>query len=265
MLECVVNISEGRDEVALERLAVACSGSLLDLHFDGYHNRSVFTLCGDGVEEGARQLSLAASRLLDLRRHHGVHPRLGVVDVVPFVPLLGAAMEEAVAARDRFAAWIAAELSVPAFLYGREMSLPEVRRTAFRGLSPAFGPDHPNPRLGAACVGARPLLVALNFVVAGDLDAARAVSRRLRSPAIRTLTFDVGGRSQVSMNLVEPERVGPAEAYELAAGLIEIEEVELVGLVPASSLSGRSARVLEQMGIDRTRTIEYRVAELGVG
>ncbi len=259
MLECVVNVSEGRDEVVLGHLSEACSGSLLDVHFDGFHNRSVFTLCGVGVEEDARRLSLAAAQLLDIRFHHGLHPRLGVVDVVPFVPLFGAAMEEAVAARDRYAAWFGRELNAPAFLYGPEISLPEVRRTAFAGLSPTFGPERPHPRLGAVCVGARPLMVALNFIVAGDLETAKSVSRRLRSSAVRTLTFDLGGRYQVSMNLIEPVTVGPVEIYEAASVLVEIEEVELVGLVPAAALADRSALILARMGIDQTRTIEYRV------
>ena len=123
----MANISEGRDTTFLATLAAACGSALLDVHTDPDHHRSVFTM----VEvSGARALASAAVGLLDLRDPSGVHPRIGVVDVVPFVPLAGSTMASAVAARDSFAEWIWSSLGVPAFLYGPERSLPEVRRLA---------------------------------------------------------------------------------------------------------------------------------------
>ena len=151
----------------------ACAGrALLDVHSDPWHHRSVLTLGGDDVEAAARAVAAAAVDLLDLSDHEGAHPRLGVVDVVPFVPLprLGGGrrrgadddLGEALAARDRFARYAADELGVPCFFYGPERSLPEVRRRAFVTEAPDAGPAVPHPSAGAMCVGARPPLVAYN-------------------------------------------------------------------------------------------------------
>ena len=118
MLECVVNVSEGRDRGVVDAIASAGRACLLDVHADPHHNRAVLTLAGPGVEDAARAVATEAVRRIDLRLHVGVHPRLGAVDVVPFVPLAGSSMDDAIAARDRFAAWAGDELGVPCFLYG---------------------------------------------------------------------------------------------------------------------------------------------------
>src|SRR5438477_7948443 len=145
MLDCVVNVSEGSDEVVLDGLRSAAGASLLDLQTDRHHNRAVLTLAGPGVEEAARAVTEAGVRHIDIREHAGAHPRLGAVDVVPFAPLEGSVMADAVAARDRFVGWAATELAVPCFRYGPERSLPEVRRHAFRSLPPDAGPPEPHP------------------------------------------------------------------------------------------------------------------------
>ncbi len=212
VLECVVNVSEGRDAGVLLALAAAAGGTLLDVHSDPHHHRSVFTLGGGAVvvEADARALAAAAVARLDLRRHVGVHPRLGVVDVVPFVPLGGSTLADAVAARDRFLAWAGVELGLPGFAYGPERTLPDVRRRAFVDLAPDAGPFVPHETAGAVCVGAREVLVAFNVWLAdgADLALAREVARAVRGPAVRALGLDVGGRAQVSMNLVDPLVVG---------------------------------------------------------
>src|SRR5436305_6775839 len=151
MLECVINVSEGRDEAVLAALRAAAGLSLLDVHTDVHHNRAVLTLAGPDVEHRARDVTVVGVREVDLRNHAGVHPRLGAVDVVPFAPLDGSTMDDAVAARDRFAGWAANELNVPCFLYGPERSLPEVRRSAFNALLPDVGPAEPHPTAGAIC------------------------------------------------------------------------------------------------------------------
>ncbi|HEX9258706.1 MAG TPA: hypothetical protein VF855_04155, partial [Acidimicrobiales bacterium] len=153
MLECVVNVSEGARVDVVAGLAAVCEPDLLDLHSDPHHNRSVLTLVGT---QAPRRLAREAVAMLDLRRHAGVHPRLGVVDVVPFVPLAGSTLADARAARDEFIAWAASELQVPCFLYGPELPLPEVRRRAWKTLAPSAGPPQPHPSAGAMCVGARP-------------------------------------------------------------------------------------------------------------
>ena len=258
MLECVVNVSEGRREDVVASLAAAVGDDLLDVHTDPDHNRSVLTLVG---EDAPRALARAAVDLLDLRDHEGVHPRLGAVDVVPFVPLAGATPEDARGARDRFARWVADELGVPAFLYGPERTLPDVRRRAFRDLAPDAGPAAPHPTAGAVAVGARPLLVAWNVWLAEpDLALARRVASAVRGPHLRALGLAVAGGAQVSMNLVAPDVVGPAEAWDRVAALAPVSRAELVGLVPAATLERVDPSRWGRLDLAEERTIEHRLA-----
>jgi glutamate formiminotransferase len=259
MLECVVNISEGRDRAVLAQIEAAAGDDLLDVHTDPHHHRSVLTLVG---EDAPRAVATATVEHLDLRHHDGVHPRIGVLDVVPFVPLGDATIEDAVAARDRFGTWAAADLGVPAFTYGPERSLPEVRRHAWGDLAPAFGPNRPHPRAGAIAVGARPLLVAYNVWLAdADLALARRIATAIRRPGLRTLGLPVGDRVQVSMNLVDPTRVGPAEATDAVAALAPVAGCELVGLVPEAVLRSVAESRWEELDLAADRTIEARLAE----
>lgn len=259
MLECVVNISEGRRPEVVAAIGAAAGADLLDVHSDAHHHRSVLTLVG---EEAPRAVARAAVDRLDLGAHAGVHPRIGVVDVVPFVALGATPAAEAVAARDRFGAWAAAELGVPGFAYGPERTLPEVRRRAFAGLTPTWGPATPHPTAGAIAVGARPLLVAYNLWLAPgtDLAVARRVAREVRSPEIRTLGLAVGDEVQVSMNLVAPLAVGPAEAWDRVASLAPVARAELVGLVPEGVLEQAPEGRWEQLDLGPERTIEARLA-----
>jgi glutamate formiminotransferase len=190
-----------------------------------------------------------------------VHPRLGVVDVVPFVPLDGESMASAVGARDAFAAWAASELGVPCFLYGPERSLPEVRRRAFVDLRPDTGPPAPHPTAGACCVGARPVLVAYNvWLSTADVAVARRVAAAVRSPELRALGLACGDRVQVSMNLVQPLVVGPADAYDAVAALAPPAGAELVGLVPSAVLDRIPPSRWPELDLTRDRTIEARLA-----
>lgn len=262
MLECVVNVSEGRDAAVIEALAGAAGPGLLDVHVDPHHHRSVFTLIG---VEAPRALATAAVAALDLDRHTGVHPRLGTVDVVPFVALPGSSPDEARHARDDFARWMADEHQVPCFLYGPERSLPDVRRRAFRGLSPDLGPAAPHPRAGATAVGHRGLLVAYNVWVGGvTAETVRALAAAVRSPAIRALGLPVGDRWQISMNLVDPVAVGPAAAFDRVAALAPghgaaVEGAELVGLVPAAVLAAAPRHRWAELDLAPERTIEARL------
>jgi glutamate formiminotransferase / 5-formyltetrahydrofolate cyclo-ligase len=257
MLECVVNVSEGRDGALIDRLASSAGPLVLDVHRDADHHRSVFTLAGEGVEDGVRALTAAAVDLLDIRAHAGAHPRIGVVDVVPFVSLTGrsstgpggpgggsgpgdgggpggagrtggpagrlwladGSLDAAVAARDRFAEWAGRTLALPCFLYGPGRTLPEVRRGAWATLVPDAGQSRPHPTAGATAVGARPSLVAYNlWLGAGaDLPLARAVAADIRSPHIRALGLQVGTSVQVSCNLISPWQVGPGAAFDLVS------------------------------------------------
>jgi glutamate formiminotransferase len=231
----------------------------------------VFTLAGpDGqVEEAARDLARAAVRLLDLARHSGAHPRLGVVDVVPWVAMEGWPLHDAGpgparlragAARDRFALWAATELGLPVFLYGPERSLPEVRAQAWRVLTPDLGPQRPHPTAGAVTTGWRPLMVAYNLWMAhADLNGARAIAATVRSPAVRALAFALGEQVQVSCNLVDPLRFGPAAIWDEVVQMAPVVRAELVGLVPQVVLEAVPQPRWPRLDLAPGRTIEARL------
>ena len=275
LVECVVNVSEGRDHDLLATLDAAAGPPLLDRHSDPDHHRSVFTLAGpvDAVTRAARRLAERTVAALDLRTHQGAHPRLGVLDVVPFVPYerdalppgdLGQVRE----LRDEFVAWLARELGVPAFSYGPQRdgstrTLPEVRRRAFVDLAPDAGPGQPHPRAGACAVGARPVLVAYNVWVSSH-QVARAVAAAVRGPAVRALGLSVGDRAQVSCNLIEPATVGPDALYDAVSQQVEwaggaVLGAELVGLLPGAVLERIPPERWAPLGLAADRTIEARL------
>lgn len=262
MLECVINVSEGRDKSAIATLSQACGTDLLDVHTDPHHNRSVFTLVGT---QAPRRLANTAVQLLDIARHVGVHPRIGVVDVVPYVPLVGSTMSDAIVARDAFATWMATELGVPCFTYGSERTLPAIRRDAFVAIAPDFGPSAPHPTAGACAVGARDVLIAYNvWVDAPDLQTVRAVAAAVRSSDVRTLGLLVGDRFQVSCNLVAPGVIGPPTVVERVVEHggplgVRVTGCELVGLLPQSILDGVSSSDRERLDLGGNRTIESRL------
>ena len=258
MLECVVNVSEGRDADVLADLRQAAGDALLDLHTDPHHHRSVLTLIGEDAPRAVTRVAVAS---IDLREHAGAHPRFGSVDVVPFVALEGSSPADSLRARDDFATWAGSELELPAFLYGPERTLPEVRRRAFAELAPDHGPGAPHPTAGAVAVGSRPPLVAYNVWLAeDDLGLARQVASEVRSPAVRALGLQVGDRVQVSMNLVRPGEVGPAEAYDAVARRAAVAGAELVGLVPEAVLGRVPTHRWAELDLGEERTIEARAA-----
>ena len=270
----------------LSELAASAGPALLDLHRDPDHNRSVLTIAGPAevVAAATRALATTAVARLDLRAHQGAHPRLGVLDVVPFVPFEPGRpapedLSDAVVLRDEFARWLGAELGVPSYLYGplpggRTRTLPDIRRSA-RGTrdgartpdpapAPDFGPAQPDPRTGVTAVGARRVLVAYNVWVS-SVEVARTVAPLVRGPHVRALGLAVGRRAQVSCNLVEPDRHGPALLYdEVAARAAQaggsVEGAELVGLIPASVLAAVPEARWAELGLSVTSTVESRLA-----
>lgn len=259
MLVCALNVSEGRRAEVIATLVGAAGDDLLDVHTDADHHRSVLTLAG---EEAPRRVAVRAVEVIDVRRHRGAHPRLGAVDVVPFTPLSGDSLVEAVAARDRFASWLGGELGVPAFTYGPGLpTLPELRRSAFAGLAPAAGPPVPHPRAGACAVGARLALVAYNLWLGEpDLTLARTIARSLRGPGVRALGLAVGDAVQVSCNLLEAQGVGPGLVYDAVARSASVARAELVGLVPAAVLAAVEPERWAELDLSPERTVEARLA-----
>ena len=259
MLECVVNVSEGVDQSVLRQIIAAAGDDLLDLHTDPHHNRSVFTLVG---EIAPRKVASAAVELIDINSHVGVHPRIGAVDVVPFVPLGSSRLAEAHEARDDFCEWVASHLGVPCFKYGNERTLPDIRREAFTSLQPDVGPGEPHPTAGAMAVGAREVLVAYNvWLVEADIELARQIAASVRGPNLRALGLRVGEKVQVSMNLTAPAELGPLEATDAVAGLAAVEGCELVGLIPKVVLDATPKERWTELDLDPARTIEMRLQD----
>lgn len=270
LVEAIPNVSEGRDPAAVERLAGAIRSAdgvrLLDYSADPSHHRSVFTLAGDrtAVEDAILALVEEAVRSIDLRRHTGQHPRIGAVDVVPFVPLAGAGMDECVALAREVGARVAAALRLPVYLYEEAAARPErrrlenIRRGGFEGLAakmqdpawaPDLGPPAPHPTAGAIVIGARRPLIAWNINLASDrLDVAKAVAATIREssgglPCVKAAGFRLAHRGivQVSMNLTHHERTPMAVVFEAvrqeaAQYGVAILESEIIGLVPAAAL-----------------------------
>ena len=258
MLECVINISEGRDLSVIAAISHAAGTDLLDVHTDPDHHRSVLTLVG---EDAPRAVAAEAVARIDLRTHNGVHPRIGSVDVVPFVPLGTATLADAIAARDRFGQWAAETLGLPGFAYGPDRTLPAVRKHAFADLAPTWGPPTAHPSAGSVAVGARPVLVAYNvWLTDPDVGLAKRIAHQLRSPGLRTLGLAVGSRVQVSMNLVDPYAIGPAEAADAVAALASVAGCELVGLIPRAVLAAIPQYRWAALDLTESRTIEARLA-----
>jgi len=285
VLECVVNVSEGRDHAVLDALAAVCGAALLDRHVDPDHHRSVFTIASPepgATEAAVRRLSSLAAQHLDQRTHAGVHPRLGMIDVVPFVALAPATPDTAVAAARAYAVWLARTHALPVFLYDDadpdHRTLPSLRREAFTTRRPDQGPGEPHPALGATAVGARAPLVAINLELdRDDLALARTVAGLVRErdgglPGVRSLgiTLASRGTAQVSLNLVELDTTGVEEACGAVRVAVEqrgahVARVELVGLLPASALARCSERFREWSGLSEAQTIEARVARAAGG
>jgi glutamate formiminotransferase len=286
-LECVPNVSEGRRPetvAALARAAASPAGvALLDVSSDPDHNRTVLTLAGEPDPLHAALLALYETALaeIDLTLQRGVHPRIGAVDVVPFVPLAGAEMADAVAAAVRLGEAVAARFDLPVYLYEEaarrpeRRRLPDLRRGGFEGLparladpawAPDFGPPRPHPTGGGTIVGARPFLIAFNVVLETDDPAvARRIAARVREgaegglPAVRAIGVYLESRrkAQVSMNLLDFRRTSLAAALarvrqEAAALGTGVVGSEIVGLVPEAAVHGalREALALERFDGD---------------
>jgi glutamate formiminotransferase / 5-formyltetrahydrofolate cyclo-ligase len=291
LLEAVPNFSEGRDRGVLAAIeaALAAHAGVLDVHADADHNRSVFTCVGSPeglVEALAAAVAVAAGRI-DLRRHRGVHPRVGAADVVPIVRF-DDADSRPVEAAHRLAARVG-ELGVPVLGYG---ALGEGRRPAFfraggterlaarlaaGELAPLAGPRSLHPSAGAVLLGVRAPLVAFNVDLATDrVEVADAVARAVRAsggglPGVQALGMLAGGRAQVSMNLIDIEATPLHEVVEAVERLAAAQGVavhggELVGLMPAGVAAAAAGRALRLPAMRADRLLEVAVGgEFGDG
>jgi glutamate formiminotransferase len=289
-LEAVPNFSEGRDRAVVKAIgrALAERAELLDVHTDEDHNRSVFTLVGESRELVAALLAGigVARERVDLRRHEGAHPRIGVADVVPVVPVRPEDMERACATARDLAKRIGGELGLPAFLYGelapgrgpaffRRGGPEELQRRIDAGeLAPDFGPRVLDPSAGGVIVGARRPLIAFNVNLVGrDLEAAQEIARAVRErdggfPGVRALGLLLprAGHAQVSMNVEDWEasalhEIVAAIEREAAARGVEVAGSELVGLMPAGAAAAAAGAALRIDGFDASRVLELRILD----
>lgn len=270
LIESVPNVSEGRRLDVVERLANAITSvpgvHLLDRTSDASHNRSVFTLAGPAgaVSDALEQLVAGAIREIDMDAHAGEHPRIGAVDVIPFVPLAETTMDDAIAMANAFAERLAERFDLPVYLYARaarrgdRVKLADVRRGQYEGLKveiaqngrePDLGPARMHPSAGAVAVGARPFLIAYNINLdSPDVEFAKRIARRVREsggglPKVQANGFfiDEVQKAQVSMNLLDFRvtplwRVWETVRAEAAEDGIELFESELIGLAPLAAL-----------------------------
>jgi glutamate formiminotransferase len=275
LVESVPNYSEGRRLEVVDRLAAAVreveGAHLLDRTSDASHNRSVLTLAGDAepVQRALEATIATAIELIDMERHTGEHPRIGAVDVVPFVPLGSTTMDDAVALARAFGARVADRFELPVYLYARaatradRVRLADVRRGGYEGLRdeideperrPDFGPRRTHPRAGAVAVGARPFLIAWNINLdSNDIEVAKRIARRVREsggglPAVQGNGFmiDELDAAQVSMNLLDFQTTPMWRVYDEVGRLAAeegtgIRESELIGLAPQAAFDAVAA------------------------
>jgi glutamate formiminotransferase len=280
LIECVPNFSEGRDHKKIEALVAAMSGLkgawVLDVHSDPDHNRSVVTLAGEPepVTEAALRGVGKATELIDLRQHRGEHPRIGAVDVLPFVPVEGVTMENSVALARQAGEEIWARYKVPAYFYEEAALRPErkrlesVRSGEFEYLrdevlenadrTPDIGGPRLHPSAGAVAIGVRKFLIAYNINLdTPDVSVAKKIARTIRAsngglPHVKAIGIELKERNlaQVSMNLTDFEetpirRVFQAVQLEAERNGCSIRSSEIVGLVPGKALSPDDAANLQ--------------------
>ncbi len=295
LIESIPNFSEGRSRKNISAIVDHVTRNslvrILDLSSDPDHHRSVLTMVG-GLEEihsGILALVGKAVELVDLRRHHGVHPRIGAVDVVPLVPIRSFSMEECVGLARRLGREIASRHSLPVYLYGMAArrkdrgNLADIRRGQFEGLpgkitseewTPDFGPAAVHPTAGATAVGARNPLIAYNVnLKPPDLETARRIARTLRQssggfPFVKAMGLVLRDRNiaQVSMNLENYRRTSIHQVFEkirLEANRLgsRIVGSEIIGLIPREALQDSTGKELQIDGIGPDRILENRLRE----
>ena len=299
LVECVPNFSEGRRTEVIEAIVDAARAGnvkVLDIESDRNHNRSVLTFVGEpeAVKEAALAMSAKAIELIDLNKHTGEHPRMGAVDVIPFIPISDITMEDCVQLAKDFAELYASRFKVPVYLYEAAATRPDrrnladVRKGEFEGLreqigrnpdrKPDFGPDAIHPTAGATAIGARQILIAYNINLATDkVDVAKRIAKQIRGrdgglTAVKALGFELKDRGlvQVSMNMVDYKSSQLFKVFELVRSLaqqesVEIVESEVVGLVPSEALTDTAKFYLRLHSFKNDQILERKLADTDAG
>ncbi|HEV8594031.1 MAG TPA: glutamate formimidoyltransferase [Thermoplasmata archaeon] len=294
IVECVPNFSEGRRREVVAAIADAARAirdvTVLDVEMDANHNRSVITFVAtpEAATEAAFRMAEMAAELIDLNVHRGEHPRIGALDVLPFIPIRGVTMEECVRLARETGQRIAEELQIPVYLYEAaatrpdRKALPNLRKGGYEGLkveietnpdrAPDFGPRTLHPTAGATVVGARPPLIAFNVNLGTkDLSVAKRIAKAVREkggglPAVRALGFELKDRGlvQVSMNLVDYKTTSIEKAFDAVAELAAKEGgpvvgSEIVGLVPEDALPPDPVKRLRLENFSSSQILENRI------
>lgn len=294
VVECVPNFSEGRRRDVIDKIISSIKSvtgvKLLDVESDTDHNRSVVTFVGDreSVKEAAFRGAKTAEELIDLNKHRGQHPRMGALDVLPFVPISGVSMKDCVAVANQVGERIARELGIPVFLYEAAARRPErknlenVRRGEFEGLRdsidrddsriPDYGPREVHPTAGATAVGARMPLVAFNVnLKSTDVTVAKGIAKKIRAssggmPHVKALGLSLADRGmvQVSMNLTDYTVTSVSKVFEAIQREakdrgIEIAEGELIGLIPLDAVCEVTAKALMMGTFGGKQVLERRI------
>lgn len=298
LIECIPNFSEGKNKEVLakiEEVAKSVAGvSLLDVQSDESHNRSVFTLLGnpEGIEEVAFRLAKIALLTIDLRKHKGEHPRMGAMDVLPFVPMGGATIEECVEMSRRVAKRIYDELSIPSFLYEASATRPHtqnlasVRKGEFEGMpekllkdewAPDFGERKVHETAGIIAIGARQPLVAFNVNLnSDDVHIAKEIAKNIRGSSggyqcckALGVKIEESNTAQVTMNMVDHNktplyRAFEAIRFEAQRYGVSIKNSEIIGLTPAKALIDCASYYLQlDQNFDADKQVlEFRLMEM---
>jgi glutamate formiminotransferase/formiminotetrahydrofolate cyclodeaminase len=291
LIECIPNFSEARRPEVIDQIVAAIQSvgevKLLDRSSDLDHNRTVLTFAGSpaGVEEAAFRAIQTAAELIDLDNHTGGHPRIGATDVVPFVPLDGASMDDCIAIAKRLGERVGGELNIPVYLYEAAATRPEranlenIRKGQYEGLKteiesdpnrkPDYGPGK-LPKAGATVIGARNPLIAFNvYLTTEDVDIAKKIARTVRQSNgglryVKGLGLLVDGRAQVSMNLTNFRETPIARVVEFIRREAErygtgIHHSELVGLIPQEALVDAAVWYTQLDQFDKEQILESRL------
>ena len=294
IIESVPNFSEGRRRGVIDAIVSSMRSvpgiKILDVETDADHNRSVVTLIGDGasIQEAAFRGAKTASELIDLNRHKGQHPRMGALDVLPFIPISEATMQDCVEIANKVGSRIASELNIPIYLYESaakrpdRVNLEDVRRGEFEGLrdaikidasrQPDYGPKEIHPTAGAIAVGARMPLVAFNVNLRStDIRVAKDIARKIRTsnggfPKVKALGLALAAKGvvQVSMNLTDYTVTGIPAVFEAIRKEaqeqgVEISESEIIGLIPLDALCDVAKESLKVASFTSKQVLERRI------
>lgn len=294
LIESVPNFSEGRNLTKIKKIANSAKKikdvRVLDVEWDKSHNRSLVTIVGspEPVLNAAYEMIKTATKLIDMRKHKGEHPRIGATDVVPFVPVSGVSLRECIALSNKLAKLVSGSLKIPIYMYEASakrkdrINLANIRRGEYEGLmeeirtnsnrKPDYGPSKMHPTAGAMVVGARKYLIAYNVNLdTKDIEIAKKIASKVREkdgglPGVKALGFEVGGYVQVSMNLIDFEKTNFDEAYravekEAIKFKVGIKNSEIYGMIPLAAIVRALTTTFKAKDFKADQVLEKRLYE----